>query len=203
MPVSSIVIDDFLEDPEAFRNVALGLSYPVREGEAFPGRNSVEQLNLSGLDQEISAIVREPLRAPHPPQSHGRCRVTLARDSTKPAKIHIDPSYWSGVLYLSRPEDCRGGTEFYRHLPTGTDGAPTDPAKLRELGFTSYEALNQQILQKDVHDRSKWELTSTVPMRFNRLVLLRGWLWHTSGNGFGDTIENGRLVYLMFFRPAR
>ena len=39
----------------------------------------------------------------------------------------------------------------------------------------------------------------TVPMRFNRLVLLRPWLWHTSGLGFGDSIENGRLVYLMFF----
>jgi len=36
-------------------------------------------------------------------------------------------------------------------------------------------------------------------MRFNRLVLLRPWLWHTSGPGFGDSIENGRLVYLMFF----
>jgi hypothetical protein len=40
----------------------------------------------------------------------------------------------------------------------------------------------------------------TVPMRFNRLVLLRPWLWHTSGPGFGDSVENGRLVYLMFFK---
>ncbi|WP_407827498.1 hypothetical protein [Sphingomonas sp.] len=23
--------------------------------------------------------------------------------------------------------------------------------------------------------------------------------WHTSGDAFGDSIENGRLVYLMFF----
>ena len=42
----------------------------------------------------------------------------------------------------------------------------------------------------------------TVPMRYNRLVLLRPWLWHTAGPGFGDNLENGRLVYLMFFvRP--
>jgi hypothetical protein len=40
----------------------------------------------------------------------------------------------------------------------------------------------------------------TVPMRYNRLVLLRPWLWHTAGPGFGETIEDGRLVYLMFFQ---
>jgi hypothetical protein len=39
----------------------------------------------------------------------------------------------------------------------------------------------------------------TVPMRFNRLVLLQPHYWHTSGEAFGDSIENGRLVYLMFF----
>jgi hypothetical protein len=25
-----------------------------------------------------------------------------------------------------------------------------------------------------------------VPMRFNRLLLLRLWLWHTAGPAFGD-----------------
>ena len=41
-----------------------------------------------------------------------------------------------------------------------------------------------------------------VPMRFNRLVLLRPWLWHTAGPAFGDRPENARLVYLMFFAGA-
>ncbi|MFQ5347644.1 MAG: hypothetical protein ACE5ED_07350 [Rhodothalassiaceae bacterium] len=39
-------------------------------------------------------------------------------------------------------------------------------------------------------------------MRFNRLVLLRPWLWHTAGPGFGNSLENGRLVYLMFYVRA-
>jgi hypothetical protein len=34
-------------------------------------------------------------------------------------------------------------------------------------------------------------------------VLLRPWLWHTAGPGFGDAPENGRLVYLMFFQSGR
>jgi hypothetical protein len=41
-----------------------------------------------------------------------------------------------------------------------------------------------------------------VPMRFNRLLLLRPWFWHTAGPGFGDNLDNGRLVYLMFFAAS-
>lgn len=43
----------------------------------------------------------------------------------------------------------------------------------------------------------------TVPMRFNRLVLLRPWLWHTASPGFGDSMETGRLVYLLFWNVER
>ena len=56
---------------------------------------------------------------------------------------------------------------------------------------------------EDSLDDSKWEMTMRVPMRFNRLILLRPWLWHTAGESFGDTLENGRLVYLMFFESSR
>lgn len=175
-----IMIDDCLGEPEAFRQRALGLTYT--QSGAYPGYNSVERINLEGLEQEISGVVREALRAPSPPESHGKCRLALASDD-EPGKIHVDPSYWSGILYLSRPEDCQGGTEFYRHIPTGTDGAPTDVEGLKAMGYSSYPEMKQEILERDAFDRSKWELTMTVPMRFNRLVLLRPWLWHTSGLG--------------------
>ena len=200
MAVSLIVIDDFLGDPEGFREKALRLTY--RQEGAYPGLNSIERIQLDGLEQEVSAIVREPLRPIEPLQSHGKCRLALASDD-RPGEIHVDPSYWSGILYLNRPEDCRGGTDFFRHIRTGTDQVPTDVEGLNAIGYSSYPEMRADILGKDSKDRSKWELTMTVPMRFNRLVLLRPWLWHTSGPGFGDSIENGRLVYVMFFTLDR
>ena len=191
------VIDDFLANPDAVCAEALRLDYAV-EGR-FPGLNSVQKLRLRGLEQTVSALVREPVRAPWDATfSHGSCRVALESDD-RPGRIHIDQSHWSGILYLSRPEDCRGGTEFYRHLPTGTDRVPMTEDQLRAAGYDSYDELQRDILDRDALDRSKWELTMTVPMRYNRLVLLQPHYWHTSGPGFGDRIENGRLVYLMFF----
>ncbi len=197
MPVSLIIVDDFIRNADQIRAQALRLNYA--QSGAYPGLNSVQRIDIEGLDQEISAIVGEPLRAPVPPESHGKCRLTLAKDDQL-GKIHVDPSDWSGILFLSRPEDCRGGTEFYRHIATGTDQVPTDLKGLNDIGFSSYAELKREIIEKDALDRSKWELTMTVPMRFNRLILLRPWLWHTAGPGFGDTVENGRLIYVMFFR---
>lgn len=201
MPTSIIVVDDFLEDPVTFRANALKLTYPPQEG-SFPGRNSLERLPLDGLPEFVSSIVGEPLALMTPPQSHGKCRITLASDEGK-AKVHTDPSHWSGVLYLSRPEDCRGGTDFYRHKPTNTDRRPLNHEELAAMGYDSIDAMHRDIIEKDTNDDSKWELTMSVPMRFNRLVLLRPWLWHTAGNGFGDSLENGRLVHLMFFGSGR
>ena len=191
------VIDDFLRNPEEVRAQALSMEYAVQG--RYPGLNSVQKLRIDGLDQVISSLVREPVRAPWTKDfSHGSCRVALASDKQE-ARIHIDESHWSGILYLSRPEDCRGGTEFFRHKRTNTDRVPMDEDSLKAIGYSSYKELQHDILDKDAFDRSNWEHTMTVPMRFNRLVLLQPHYWHTAGPGFGDSLENGRLIYLMFF----
>jgi len=191
------IIDDFLRNADAVRAEAISLNYSI-DGR-FPGLNSVEKIRIEGLDQVISNIVREPVRAPWAKDfSHASCRLALASDD-QPGRIHVDQSHWSGILYLSRPEDCRGGTEFYRHLPTGFDRVPMDQESLEAAGYSSYDEMKADILERDALDRSKWELTMTVPMRFNRLVLLQPHYWHTSGPGFGNSAENGRLVYVMFF----
>ncbi|TRW47903.1 hypothetical protein FM042_11235 [Aliidiomarina halalkaliphila] len=202
MPTSLIVVDDFFSNAEGLRDAALRLTYPEVKG-PYPGRNSVERINLEGLTNEVSRIVGEPLVAMEQGQAHGKCRIALESDVGE-AKVHVDGSHWSGILYLSNPEDCRGGTEFFRHIPTDTERAPySDQEALQKFGATSAKQWTADILDSDSTDDSKWEMTMRVPMRFNRLVLLRPWLWHTAGESFGTKPENGRLVYLMFFGSAR
>lgn len=201
MPTSLIIVDDFLDRPDELRNAALRLTYPLQDG-AFPGRNSLQRINLEGLAQQVSRLVTEPVVPISPLESHTKCRITLAADRGR-GKVHVDRSHWSGILYLSRPEDCRGGTEFFRHRRTGTDRAPLNHSEALAMGLTSLADVQRKIIEEDSNDDSKWEPTMRVPMRFNRLVLLRPWLWHTAGEAFGDSLENGRLVYLMFFASQR
>jgi len=196
-----VIVDDFIDNAAALRKMALSLDYPPNEA-PFPGRNSLQRINIPGLAEEVSHILDEPLRPLNPPQSHGKFRLTLATDTGK-ARIHADPAHWSGILYLSKPEDCTGGTDFFRHLRTDTDRAPTTPEELAAHCYGSFDDMHRDIIECDTLDDSKWERTMQVPMRFNRLVLLRPWLWHTAGPGFGSSVEDGRLIYVLFFESAR
>ncbi|HAL22226.1 MAG TPA: hypothetical protein DCP40_05800 [Stenotrophomonas sp.] len=202
MPTSFLVVDDFLSpaDAQGLRRAGLGLDYPEQDG-AFPGRNSLQRLEMQGLAAAASRLLNEPLRPVQPLQSHGKFRLTLANDVGR-ARVHTDHSHWSGILYLSAPEHCQGGTEFFRHRRTNTDRLALNPAELAALGYADGAAMHRDIIERDSNDESAWEPTMTIPMRFNRLVLLRPWFWHTAGPAFGDCAENGRLVYLMFFEQA-
>src|SRR5262245_41329197 len=189
MLTTLLIVDDFLNNAADLRGRALRLTYPEQQG-AFPGRNSLERLNIEGLDQAVSRLVGEPLIPVSPLESHAKCRLTLAKDKGR-AKVHIDNSHWSGILYLSRDEDSSGGTDFFRHIRTNSDRAPAYKEELAARGYSSFDEMHADIIERDSVDDSKWERTTHVPMRFNRLVLLRPWLWHTAGPGFGDRAENG------------
>lgn len=197
MYTTFLVIDDFLDNADALRKQALALDYPAQQGQ-FPGRNSLQRMNIDGLTEAVSRIVGERLLAAPPPQSHAKSRLTFLADKGR-GKVHVDDSHWSGILYLSRPEDSCGGTEFFRHKATGLDRFPFSKEQLEAAGFKSHADAHRALIEEDGTKDDAWELVMNVPMRFNRLLLLRPWLFHTAGPGFGDAPENGRLVYLMFF----
>ena len=200
MYTTFLVVDDFLDNAEALREHALSLDYPRLEGQ-FPGRNSKQRIHIEGLTEAVSGILGEPLVPAPPPQSHAKARLTFASDRGR-GRVHVDESHWSGILYLSSPDDCFGGTEFFRHRATGIDRFPFTRKELDAHGFATTAEAHAALIERDGTDESAWEPLMSVPMRFNRLLLLRPWLFHTAGPGFGDRPDNGRLVYLMFFNQS-
>ena len=54
-------------------------------------------------------------------------------------------------------------------------------------------------IYKDSRDMSKWDMVDMVSNKFNRLVLYRGNLFHTSLDYFGTDKYNGRLFQTFFF----
>lgn len=198
-----IVVDDFMDNAARVREAAVKLEYPQPPEEAYySGRNSAQRVNLQGVTEQVSRIVGEPLE-PVPGTGHGKFRLTLQGDEGR-GDIHIDSQcHWSGIFYLSRPEDCRGGTEFFRHKPTDMERVPMTAAELQACGMRSFDDVVEGIMKPHSRDRSKWEPTMQVPMKFNRLVLFRPWLWHGAGPGFGTGAEDGRLIYLLFFRQIQ
>ncbi|PTS86990.1 hypothetical protein DBR17_06715 [Sphingomonas sp. HMWF008] len=199
---SLLIIDDFLADPHGVRRAALGLGYdPALKQGNYPGLLSNNPLEIKGMDAAVAARIGVPV-APMAGTSHGHCRLTLAGDKGA-SGVHIDPCFYSGILYLSLAEHARGGTDFFRHRPTGLDRVPTTDLALLESGFGDVNALVERVVNADTLKPARWEKVMTVPMRFNRLVLFSPWLFHNSAPGFGRSGADGRLVMLLFFAQGR
>lgn len=198
---SLIVVDDFYSEPMEVRRIALASDYPeVAAPRTYPGRNSDRKYTPPGLDQVVSRLVGSPVAGnPNPNAAHGGFRITLAGEPSR-YLVHVDPPLlaWVGVIYLNPPAQCQGGTAFFRHKGLNSDRTPLSEDELRAYG----PADMAELMRQDGNDPAKWEHLMTVPMRFNRLVMYRPWLWHSSGAAFGTTREDGRLIQLVGFRAA-
>lgn len=202
MPLPSfMILDDFLADPHAARRAALALGYDkALKGGNYPGTLSNRPLEIGGLDEMVQRHIGVAVK-PQAGTSHNHCRITLAGEAGR-SGVHVDPCFYSGILYLSLPEHCRGGTDFFRHKRTGLDRVTSDPGELMRAGYADPNKLIEDVVNADTLMPAKWEKTFTAPMRFNRLILFSPWMFHNSGAGFGDRLDNGRLVHLMFFASA-
>ena len=103
-------------------------------------------------------------------------QLCLSGDETH---VHLDPTDWTGVLYL-------------------TPNAPIDSGTLL---FKEDVELKKKLREDDVDGEVRAHVTSTLGNVYNRLVLLRGKeIPHRSNiPGFGDCLENGRLTQVFFF----
>jgi len=162
MRLSFFIVDEFYVDIDEVRDWALTLAYDRGQ--------SSEGFLPPGLDDAVADIIKQRVVGSGRPD-HGRFRLNGA--GAQGGDIQSDPALaWSAVLYMSRPEDCLGGTGFYSNIADGSDGAASiDEAK--------------EILARDGGDATRWEHLFTVPMRYNRLVLYRPEQWHAPAPGFG------------------
>ena len=198
---SLIIQDDFLADPMAARRAALALlDAPLEKHGNYPGLMSSAPLAIADLDEAAARLIGRKVVA-QPGTMHGHVRATLAGDKGL-SGVHIDPCFYSGILYLSLPEHCRGGTQFFRHRRTGLERVPDDISAIGRAGYNDINDLIEDVVNRDTLKPSQWERVMTVPMRFNRLILFSPWLFHNSGPGFGKSKDDARLVHLSFFAAA-
>lgn len=160
-----IVIDNFYENPELVRTLALNAKYQDVTQLNYPGFQSNYNYAAVSVTRKIEKAISCKVAVNPNSQTFGKFRVML-KETGSALKVHLDgQSDWTGVLYLNPTESCRGGTGFYTHIKTGFDG-PT-----KDMGWREIE---KEIIAPDTLKNEAWAQTGFVAMKFNRLVLFRG-----------------------------
>ena len=180
MNPSLIIVDDFAPNPQQVRLLALGSdfgTYPF-QGVMYKGVGGSNQPNL---EKEIARALG--------PVKLVLSFFRLGTPGNDPTTyIHADRNCaeWAGVLYLSRPQDCRGGTAFWTH-PEHGDRVPAQADWTR--------------LNSEGADESLWKMNGLAGMKFNRFVAYRSDLFHSRypKEAWGTGPTDGRLIWTCFF----
>lgn len=177
MKLNLVIAENFYDDPDAVRSMALSLPFDVKGN--YPGARTAPMINDS-IKNAISRLVAAagPVTNWHESSGFtGSFQMCTAHDRTW---IHADSfNTWAGVCYLTPNAPLSGGTSLYQHRATGN----------REKIDIDYES----------YDYTKWDEVDRIGNIYNRIILYRGNLFHASVDYFGSTFEDGRLFQTFFF----
>ena len=197
-----LVIDDFHDNPDIVRNVAVNAEYPEPESTyTYPGKNSRDNYYPKELHAKFEYILKQKLE---PAPNNGYFRLSLEKDSFQ-QDIHVDPTWQYGaVCYMNSPEQCidEAGTSFWIHNKTNTQFLPHSQEASSIIGFPNPKEFWWTTVYGEGLDRSKWTRYFLSGMKYNRIVIFNANMFHSHNYNFGNCLENGRIVQLFFFNPT-
>ena len=124
-----LILNNLYRDPNYVRTVALSLPTESPQS-SHPGLSSKIETDISALHQLVwKYVAKEFGYAAEESVSRSLFPgLAFMRINRKPEDLtihqcrpHADPVRIAGVVYLNPPEQCQGGTAFYRHRATGVE----------------------------------------------------------------------------------
>jgi hypothetical protein len=125
--------------------------------------------------------------------------ILLNQDSTNAITANI-MSDWIAVIYLTLPPNCvnKFGVNFYIHSKTKLDSYPNE--YVRELhGWKSEKDLE---LSFNTQNQNDWIKYSSPYVKYNRIIIFSADMWHSYGDGFGTSKEDGLFFQQILLKLA-
>ncbi|QRR07542.1 hypothetical protein FPJ27_14650 [Burkholderia sp. MS455] len=198
---STLIIDDFYDDPIIIRSLALSLKFRPKDNAMYPGAEAWTDLRdwepvRQVIMTELGMGNRE---TPIPGKNFKQGKFRLAmkeHESSRPDAVHHDAQRYSAIVYLAPNQYCTGGIGIYQCKLSGQ--TVMNRIWLASLSERFDVAINDPAFPDLVHrycaDWSNWEQIGELPMRFNRLIILMARCFHASTGIFGTDPASGRLT---------
>jgi len=189
-----IIADDFAPDPMALRERVLASKFGT-------------ELGPDGLKYDNVGLHPEPILLERVEDLVGRkivpriaCfRLHYAKELPS-CFCHSDQicAQWAGIYYMNLPEQCQGGTAFWRHKTLHIDRMP-NAEECKAMNESPMDVIPRII--EDWKNPSEWEQCGFVGMKFNRFATYSTKLFHSRWpqSAFGTTPETARLIWTLFY----
>ena len=173
-----IIVDDFYEDPDKIRKIALSENYNVVGN--YPGGRT-KSFATDEIKKRFETIVGKQI-VYWPDGYNGAYQIT---NKDHKSWIHRDETNYSAIIYLTPNAPPNSGTILYKHKASG-------------LRYTS-NSDEDKLLDSNSQNMDAWEQLDVIGNVYNRCIIFNGKHSHKSNVYFGDTKENSRLFQTFFF----
>lgn len=221
-----VVVDDFYANPERLLSFADGLHFVGGKMHGnFPGGRAMVSIDTDPLVEHLGRLWGAPLEPYTPPQA--LIFSVIFNDPNRRLNVaqrmpHVDPGV-SAMVWLNPQEMCAGGTGLYRHKPTGLERLPTEPTRELEAlaqtldipakslhtpeGWQSFQdhiVFNPLFAAREntyINDGNEaWELLHLMQMRWNRLVIFDGRMFHSQHLKPGHFVDHARINQILYLK---
>ena len=184
-----VVVDNFLENPDEIRELALSMSDEYKKRGSVGIRSKPYPYGdiYRPIFEKLLGIKTDDSEWAGDGGTHGCYQWSPAETGQV---VHCDATDWAGIIFLSPDAPPRTGTWLMKHKETGK--------KMRQEGLEDVFIGNQA--QWDTHPFEKIDDIGNV---YNRLILWNGRHLHTAGSYFGESIDNSRLYQVFFFNEKK
>lgn len=180
-----LLVDGFLDDPDAVRTDALQADFFDWQGHDGQVYKRVCLETVPGLQEAIERVYG-------PVEMFGQgYRLNFAGE-TPNQSIHSDLGWGThaAVIYLC---DGPGGTAFWQHIRTGSTRIDVGDQELFDAIGGDWEL------------EQAWSMVGLAELAYNRAVLYDNALFHSRYpfEAFGTDQHDGRLIAVAFFTPEK
>lgn len=179
-----VVVDNFYDEPDKVRQIALEQSFNP-DLRYHKGQRTEKKFIAQGTKQVFESLLGRKIINWVDYAYNGIFQFCTAED---PLVYHSDMQRYAGAVYLTPNAPITTGTSFYRSK------------KFPEIRKChSSDTMYNQVFENNYYDKTRFELVDIVGNVYNRLVLWDASLIHSASEYFGSNKENSRLFHLFFF----
>ncbi len=195
LPLPLLVRDDFAADALEVRDAVIRGGFKTEIGPDGAPYTGISDYAVPHWHARIAEMMGFPI------VPRLSCFRVNYQGEIPPVWVHSDgicADGFASVLYLNLPEQCKGGTAFWRHRALNIEAMPA-PDHLARLGLNppAFAAL----VEREWRVLEAWEMIALADMKFNRFISYPTSLFHSRFpfEGFGTEPADGRLIWVCFF----
>lgn len=181
---SLIVVDNFYQNPDAVREMALQQNF-APDLRYHKGQRTSKKFIAEGTKQIFESLLGRKITNWVDYEYNGIFQFCTAED---PIVYHSDEQSYAAAVYLTPNAPVETGTSFYRSK---------EYPDVRKIHTSS--AHYGEVFKGGFYDKTKFELIDTVGNVYNRLAMWDARLIHSATEYFGTNKQDSRLFHLFFF----